>query len=200
MFRTGLAVYLSAEPDFEVVGQASGGRAGVRLALELAPDVILMDLRMPDLDGVPAIREIAAARPDIKIVVLTVVTDDHEITAALNAGARGFLVKDSPVQDVIAAARAATNGSAWLSPRAADAVLGQLRTRRDHPEADLSQLSAREADVLRLIARGLENAQIAETLDISPSTAKNHVSSILLKLGLPNRLQAALYAIRSEFD
>jgi DNA-binding NarL/FixJ family response regulator len=200
LFRTGLAAYIGGEADFDVVGQASGGNMGVRLAAELAPDVVLMDLRMPDLDGIDAIRTVLSGRPDTKIVALTVATDDRDIAAALNAGACAFLVKDSPIEDIAAALRAAASGSAWLSPRAAESVLGRLRYEQPEPGSSeaLSQLSARETEVLRLIARGLENSQIAEVLDISPSTAKNHVSSILTKLGLPNRIQAAIYAIRSE--
>jgi two-component system, NarL family, response regulator LiaR len=202
LFRTGLAFYLGAEPDLEVVGQASGGRMGVRMARELAPDVVLMDLRMPDMHGTDAIQAILAQQPDIKAVALTVATEDEDIAAAIGAGACAFLVKDSPVEDVIAAIRAAVSGSAWLSPRAADAVLGRLRQARPEaqPAGALEQLSARELEVLKLIARGLENAEIAEELDISPSTAKNHVSSILTKLGLPNRIHAAIYAIRRELD
>jgi DNA-binding NarL/FixJ family response regulator len=200
LFRTGLAHYLGEQPDLEVVAQASGGRMGIRLALELGPDVVLMDLRLPDLDGIAATREILRARPQTRIVALTVATGDADIAAALNAGACAFLVKDSPIEDVAAAVRAAASGSAWLSPRAAEAVLGRLRqpaNAEPSPEA-VEQLTSRELDVLRLIARGCENAEIADILAISPSTAKNHVSSILTKLCLPNRIQAAIYAIRNE--
>jgi DNA-binding NarL/FixJ family response regulator len=202
LFRTGLAAYLAAEPDIDVVGQASDGRMGVRLSLELRPDVVVMDMRMPDISGPEAIREIIAAQPEARIVALTVASEDAEIAAAVHAGASAFLVKDSPIEDVAAAVRAAATGSAWLSPRAADAILGRIRQQGepsgDDEPAGIAQLSARELDVLRLIARGLENAQIAEELDISPRTAKNHVSSILGKLGLPNRIQAALYAVRND--
>jgi|SRR5579875_1211849 len=200
LFRIGLAVYLGDQPGFEVVGQASGGAMGVRLALELLPDIVLTDLRMPDLDGIAAIRMILAEQPQMRIVALTVASDDEDITAALNAGACAFLAKDSPVEEIAAALRAAATGSAWLSPRAAESVLGRLRSSQQESSSagDLSQLSARELEVLRLIARGLENSEIAESLDISSSTAKNHVSSILMKLELPNRVQAAIYAIRRD--
>jgi len=203
LFRTGLASYLGAQPDLEVIGQASGGRMGVRLACELQPDVVLMDLRMPDMDGTEATRAIIEARPETRVVALTVANGDADIAAALQAGSCAFLVKDSPIEDVAAAVRAAATGVAWLSPRAAEAVLGQIRRQRLNTETDASghsELSAREIDVLRLLARGLENAQIADELEISPSTAKNHVSSILAKLGLPNRIQAAIYAVRNELD
>jgi two-component system, NarL family, response regulator LiaR len=203
LFRTGLAGYLRDQSDLEVIAQASGGRMGVRLALELVPDVVLIDLRLPDMSGTDAIRAILATRPEMRVVTLTAAPDDHEITSAINAGACSFLVKDGPIEDVSAAVRAVAGGSSWLSPRAAETVLGRLReapTGADSPDGPSQQLSNRERDVLRLVARGLENAQIAEALDISPSTAKNHVSSILIKLGLPNRVQAAVYAIRSELD
>ena len=136
LFRTGLASYLGAQPDIEVVAQASGGRLGVKLALELHPDVVLMDLRMPDLDGTDATRDIVAARQSTKVVALTVASSDADIAAALKAGACAFLVKDSPIEDVAAAVRAAAAGVAWLSPRAAEAVLGQIRRQPVASEAD----------------------------------------------------------------
>jgi two-component system, NarL family, response regulator LiaR len=199
LFRTGLASLLSAQPDIEVVGQASGGRTGVRLADELRPDVVLMDFRMPDLDGPGATRQILSMHPDVRVLVLTVAADDAEVVAALEAGACGFMAKDTPVESVAVAVRAAAQGVAWLSPRAAQIVLGRLRQKSGRHESDddlLAQLSPRELDVLRLIGRGKGNAEIADTLNISPRTAKNHVSNILAKLGLPSRVQAAIYAVR----
>lgn len=200
LFRIGLSSLLSGQPDLELVAQASGGRMGVRLARELRPDVVLMDLQMPDLDGHEATRRILEHDPAIRVVVLTVLSHDKDIVAALNAGACGFLAKDTPVDDVVLAVRAAAQGAAWLSPRAAEVVLTRLR--QDKPSGPVrpgptAELSAREIDVLRLIAGGLENAQIAEELSISPRTAKNHVSNILTKLGFPSRVQAAIYAVRS---
>jgi DNA-binding NarL/FixJ family response regulator len=203
LFRAGLASVLGAEPDIEVVAQASGGRMGVRLANELRPDVVLMDLRMPDLEGKEATREILEHTPTARVLVLTVASDDDSVEAALEAGACGFIAKDTPVEGVTVAVRAAAQGVAWLSPRAAEVVLGRIRQRGIEQEADLGEsepLSARELDVLRLIARGLENAEIARTLNISPRTAKNHVSNILGKLGLPSRVQAAIYAVRRGLD
>jgi DNA-binding NarL/FixJ family response regulator len=199
LFRTGLSSLLSAEPGIEVVAQASGGRMAVRLAAELAPDVILMDVRMPDLAGPEATREILAHQPEIRILALTVSTNDRDVASVLEAGAVGFLAKDTAVDSLVTAIRAAASGAAWLSPRAAEVVLGRIRTTAAPDEADtigLSQLSERELEVLRLIANGLENAEIATVLDISPRTAKNHVSNILAKLGLPSRVQAAVYAVR----
>ncbi len=199
MFRTGLSSLLTAEPDIEVVGQASGGRAGIKLAAELRPDVVLMDLRMPDLDGPEATRAIVERHPAIRVLALTVLSDADDVATALRAGACGFLAKDTPVHEITAAVRAATHGAAWLSPRAAEVVLGELRRSESGPAAEgsqLDELSPRELEVLRLIARGLENSAIAESLNISPRTAKNHVSSILSKLGLPSRVLAAIYATR----
>jgi DNA-binding NarL/FixJ family response regulator len=203
LFRTGLATLLAAEPGLAVVGQASNGRAGVRLARELAPDVVLMDLRMPDISGHEATEAIVAERPVTRVVVLTVLSDDEDVEAAVQAGACGYLAKDTPMDEVVSAVRAAAAGAAWLSPRAAEVVLG--RVRRSDParatEQDaLEELSPRELEVLQLIARGLENTEIAAALSISPRTAKNHVSSILTKLGLPSRVQAAIYAVRHGLD
>jgi DNA-binding NarL/FixJ family response regulator len=203
LFRTGLATLLAAEPDLVVIGQASNGRAGVRLARELEPDVVLMDLRMPDISGHEATRAIIAERPGARVVVLTVLSDDEDVEAAVQAGACGYLAKDTPVDEVISAVRAAAAGAAWLSPRAAEVVLGRVR-RAEHAEHSddgaLEELSPRELEVLHLIARGFENAEIADALSISPRTAKNHVSSILAKLGLPSRVQAAIYAVRHGLE
>jgi DNA-binding NarL/FixJ family response regulator len=203
LFRTGLASLLASQSSIEVVGQASTGRAGVRLADELQPDVVLMDLRMPDISGHEATRAILARRSTARVVVFTVLSEDEDVEAAVQAGACGFLAKDTPIEEVVAAIRAAASGAAWLSPRAAEVVLG--RARRVEPEASrngdpLIKLSPRELEVLQLIARGLENSEIAEGLSISPRTAKNHVSSILAKLGLPSRVQAAIYAVRHGLD
>ncbi len=199
VFRTGLSSLLSLEPDIEVVAQASGGRMGLRLAEELRPDVVLMDLRMPDLRGSDATRAIVQGNPEARVVVLTVASGDEDIEVSLEAGACGFLAKETPIGEVVAAIRAAAHGAAWLAPRAADVVLGHLRRERAEPEPDRNRtkdLSPREVEVLRLIARGMDNAQIAEALNISPRTAKNHVSSILTKLGVTGRVQAAVYAVR----
>jgi len=203
LFRAGIASLLGTEPDIQVVAQASGGRAGIRLAAELRPDVVLMDLQMPDLDGTEAIREIVDGRPSTRVIALTVLSGDQDVESAVQAGACGFLAKETPIEEVAAAVRAAAQGGAWLSPRAAEVVLGRVRRadlRPPSPSPAVEQLSPRELDVLRLIARGMENAEIAESLQISPSTVKNHVSSVLTKLGLPSRIRAAIYAVRSGLD
>ncbi|MFL5862884.1 MAG: response regulator [Solirubrobacteraceae bacterium] len=199
LFRTGLSSLLSAEPDIEVVAQASGGRMGVRLAAELTPDVVLMDLRMPGLAGPEATKAILERDPNMRVVALTVATEDRDVAAALEAGAVGFVAKDTAIDSLVVAIHAAATGAAWLSPRAAEVVLERVRTNTVAEPRDgdgLAQLSAREIEVLRLIAKGLENTEIAVALDISPRTAKNHVSNILAKLGLANRVEAAVYAVR----
>src|ERR1700733_10620877 len=155
LFRTGLASLLDAQNGIEVVAQASGGRMGVRLANELQPDVVLMDVRMPDLEGPEATREILERDPSIRVVALTVVSDDADVAAVVAAGASGFLAKDTPIDAVVLAVRAAANGVAWLSPRAAEVVLGRVRRdgAKEEPDGEeLDELSSRELEVLRLIA------------------------------------------------
>jgi two-component system NarL family response regulator len=202
LFRTGLVSLLKPEADIDVVGQASGGRSGVRLANELRPDVVLMDLRMPDLTGAEATRMIVERDPKARVIALTVLSEEADVAGAVQAGACGYLPKDTPIAELLTAVRAAARGVAWLSPRAAEVVLGHLRRARlpAAHEHSTQQLSSRELDVLRLIAQGMENAEIAEALGISPRTVKNHVSSILTKLGLPSRIQAAIYAVRNGLD
>ncbi len=200
LFRAGLASVLASNSDIEVVAQASGGKTAIRLARELAPDVVLMDLRMPDLDGPAATKAILENNPTIRVLALTVASDESDVATAIVAGACGYLLKDSPIDDVVEAVRAAARGVAWLSPRAAQALLERIR--RDYVEPGTANglehdLSPRELEVLQLVARGLDNSGIAVELNISPRTAKNHVSSILAKLDVPNRIQAATYAVRS---
>jgi DNA-binding NarL/FixJ family response regulator len=167
----------------------------------MRPDVVLMDLRMPDIDGVEATRQILQHDESVPVIVLTVVSDEEQVQAAMKAGACGFVAKETPFGSLLSAVRAAAEGAAWLSPRAAEVVLGRLRRERDAPGSErAAELSARELEVLRLIAGGMGNAQIAEALGISPRTAKNHVASILAKLGLPSRVQAAVYAVRTGLD
>jgi DNA-binding NarL/FixJ family response regulator len=201
LFRTGLALLLADEAGITVLAQASGGRLAVRLARELSPDVILMDVRMPDVSGPDATRAIIADNPDARVLALTIASADHEIADALQAGACGFLAKDTPLGSLVAAIRTAASGAAWLSPQAAEVVLGNIRRTPLKSETELApvqHLSPRELDVLRLVAAGMENAQIAAALNISPRTAKNHVSNILAKLNLPTRVHAAVFAVRQS--
>jgi two-component system, NarL family, response regulator LiaR len=199
LFRAGLASLLSEQDGIEIVAQASGGRMGVRLAGELEPDVVLMDIRMDDLSGIEATRQVIEEHPGIHVLALTVASTEDEVIAALHAGASGFLAKDTEINNVVVAIRAAVAGTAWLSPQAAQVVLGRIRDAAVQEPQDprlLDQLSSREREVLRLIAIGKENSEIASELNISPRTAKNHVSSILTKLDVPSRVQAAVYAVR----
>jgi DNA-binding NarL/FixJ family response regulator len=197
LFRVGLASSLATYDDIEVVAQASGGKMAIRLAAELRPDVVLMDLRMPHVHGLEATTEILKADPAARVVALTVAAGEADVAAAITAGASGYVIKDAPIDDVVAAIRAAVSGTAWLSPLAAQAVLDRMR--REHIDsapagkALQEQLSPRELEVLELVARGLDNNEIAAELCISPRTAKNHVSNILSKLGVTNRIQAAVY-------
>jgi two-component system, NarL family, response regulator LiaR len=200
LFRAGLASALAVHEDIEVVAQASGGKLAVRLADELRPSVVLMDLRMPGLDGPEATRAILERDPSVRVVALTVMAEDSDVAAAVVAGACGYLLKDSPIDDVVGAVRAAARGAAWLSPRVAAGLLERLRREHAEPGPVLEpeqELSPRELEVLQLLARGLDNSEIAAALCISPRTAKNHVSNILAKLDLPNRIQAATYAVRT---
>ena len=200
LFRVGLVSQLVADRGVEVVGQASRGQNGARLAGELRPDVVLMGLRMADLVGLDAIRTIVDRDPEARVVVLTVASTAADVVGAIIAGARGFLAKDTPIEGIVGAIRAASQGGAWLSPRAAEVILGRVRgAERSAAGADLNaaaDLSARERGVLRLVACGMDNAEIAGVLQISPHTAKNHVANILRKLGVANRTQAATYAVR----
>ena len=194
LFRAGLASLLAAQPDIEVVAQASGGRMGVRLADELQPDVILMDVRMPDLEGPDATREILERHPSTRIVALTVVSDDEDVAAVVEAGACGFLAKDTPIDNVVMAVRAAANGVAWLAPRAAEVVLGRVRRNgpEEKPEPGLiEELSPREREVLRLIARGASNKEIAAALFVSEHTVAAHLTRVYRKLDIRSRAALA---------
>ena len=200
LFRTGLAKLL-LEQGVHVIGEAATGDAALRLLHELSPDVVVMDLNMPGLTGVEATREISASSPRTRVVVLTISEDDDDIVDAVMAGACGYLLKNSTVQELVAGIAAAAEGDSLISPQVGTKVLQQLRAtttgvRRggDPPRIALSE---RELDVLRLIAIGKDNAQIAQELFISPKTVKNHISNILMKLQIENRIQAAVYAVRS---
>jgi DNA-binding NarL/FixJ family response regulator len=199
LFRTGLKTLLD-EHGVEVVGEASDGQTAIDLVKEHAPDVVLMDLEMPGKRGVEATREIVAAAPLTRVVVLTISDQDSDVMDAVVAGACGYLLKDASIQELLRGIQAASVGESLISPSIAAKVLQRLRATTPDAEAAetlLAQLSDREIQVLKLIANGKDNAQIAGELFISPKTVKNHISNILLKLSIQNRIQAAVYAVRS---
>jgi DNA-binding NarL/FixJ family response regulator len=167
---------------------------------ELAPDVVIMDLNMPGISGVDTTRQLAAVAPLARVVVLTISADDDDVMNAVVAGACGYLLKDSSIQDLVAGIIAAAAGESLISPQIASKVLQRLRSQTSHVDAAetiRAELSDREIEVLKLIANGKDNAQIAGELFISPKTVKNHISNILMKLQIDNRIQAAVYAVRS---
>ena len=191
--RRGLRGYLELLDDIEVVGEAENGLIGVEMSAELSPDVILMDLVMPQLDGIGAIGRIKAAQPDVQIVALTSFIEEEKVTAALEAGASGFILKDADADDVALAIRAAHNDEVHLDPAAARILAQGMRTRSNAPAVE--PLTERELEVLALVGRGRSNKEIATDLGITERTARTHVSNILGKLGLSSRTQAALYAV-----
>ena len=199
LFRTGLRNLLE-EQSVNVVGEAENGEAAIRLASDLAPDVVIMDLNMPGAGGVETTRRLASLAPLSRVVVLTISADDDDVMNAVMAGACGYLLKDSSIQELIAGIRAAAAGESLISPQIAAKLLQRLRSQSkdaDAAETIRAELSDRELEVLKLIANGKDNAQIARDLFISPKTVKNHISNILMKLQIDNRIQAAVYAVRS---
>jgi DNA-binding NarL/FixJ family response regulator len=199
LFRTGLRNLLE-ERGVQIAGEAGAGADAVRLVRELAPDVVVMDLHMPGMTGIEAIRQIHSFSPLTRVLVLTISDQDDDVLDAILAGACGYLLKDSSVDDLIRGIVAASIGESLVSPAIAVKVLQQVRSTAVAPEAAdtiRAELSERELDVLKLIAAGNDNAMIAAQLHISPKTVKNHISNILMKLQIENRIQAAVYAVRS---
>jgi DNA-binding NarL/FixJ family response regulator len=199
LFRTGLRNLLE-EQSVQVVGEAADGEQAVRLVRELAPDVVVMDLNMPGMTGVEATRQVTTLAPLTRVVVLTISDQDDDVMNAIFAGACGYLMKDSSIQDLMQGINAASVGESLISPHIAAKVLQRVRA-TSPSERDAAtiraELSEREIQVLKLIANGKDNAQIAGELHISPKTVKNHISNILMKLQIDNRIQAAVYAVRS---
>lgn len=197
LFRAGLRTLLSTRPEVEVVGEAENGQTALTVAAQTRPDVVLMDLKMPILDGVSATRRLRVQLPTCRVVALTTFEDDELVFEVLRAGAVGYLLKDAPIARLIEAILAASRGESVLHPSVASKVLAELsRLSSVSPPAapELAGLSERELDVLRLIARGATNKEIAAALFLAEGTVKNHVTNILTKLGVGDRTQAALRA------
>ena len=195
LFRGGL-IQLLQENGIDVVGEAAMAATGIELTQELQPDVVLMDLNMPAMSGIEATQRISSAAPLTRVLVLTVVADEEMVMEALLAGACGYLVKDAPVSEIVRGVRAAARSESLISPKVASQLVARLR-RPATLEPDIgSTLTAREQEILELIARGMDNVEIAQTLFLSQHTVKNYVSSILVKLQVENRIQAAVRAVR----
>lgn len=188
---------LNLEKDFQVVGSAQDGAEAVELAAQKQPDLILMDLKMPMMNGIEATREIRAKFPNIKILVLTTYDDDEWVFDAIRAGASGYLLKDTPRQKIVEAIRGTVEGKSFVDPAIAGKLLNQVASKQTQPTSILAdKLTERELDVLRLIAKGINNSEIAAQLHLSEGTVRNHVSAILEKLGVSDRTQAAVIAIQ----
>ncbi|HTJ43220.1 MAG TPA: response regulator transcription factor [Kofleriaceae bacterium] len=195
LFRAGLRTLLSTRPEIEVVGEAGNGEEALAIAAKARPDVVLMDLKMPVLDGVAATRKLRVALPSCRVVALTTFEDDELVFEVLRAGAVGYLLKDAPIERLVEAMLAAARGESVLQPSVASKVIAELSRLGASPRgSDLDKLSDRERDVLRLIARGASNKEIAAALFVTEGTIKNHVTSILAKLEVNDRTQAALRA------
>jgi len=198
LLRTGFRMVLGAEPDLDVVGEAGDGIEAVDLARRLLPDVVLMDIRMPRMDGVAATKAIVEARLPVRVLILTTFDLDEYVVGALRAGASGFLAKDVPADDLVTAIRTVAAGEAVVAPRILKRLLDRFVDRLPDPEATpapaFDQLTEREREVLILVARGLSNAEIAKELSVSETTVKTHVGHVLTKLGLRDRVQAVVMA------
>ena len=199
LVRAGFRMILRAEPDIEVIGEAADGQEAVERVRELRPDVVLMDIRMPEVDGIESTRRVTALPQPPRVLVLTTFDLDEYVYESLRAGASGFLLKDAPEQQLVAAIRVVADGGSLFAPsvtrRVIERFAGSRRAPLDAPGID--QLTPRELDVLRCVARGLSNAEIADELVVSEHTTKTHVASVLHKLGLRNRVQAVVLAYES---
>jgi DNA-binding NarL/FixJ family response regulator len=201
LMRAGFRMILEAEPDLEVVGEATNGHEAVTEAGRLRPDVVLMDVRMPEMDGIEATRRLLDGNDDTKVVMLTTFDMDEYVYEALRAGASGFLVKDVPPEQLVAGIRAVASGDALLAPTITRRLIQEFVRRP--PDAvrpaspELSRLTAREVEVLEMMARGLSNGEIATELFVSETTVKTHVAHILAKIGVRDRVQAVVFAYES---
>lgn len=190
--RHGLKMYMADDPDFVVVGEARTGREAVTLALQLEPDVVLMDLVMPELDGIGATMEIRASLPNTEVIAMTSVLEDGSVAGAVRAGAIGYLLKDTQEEDLLRMIKAAAGGQVQISPEAATRLVKDVRAPQPH-----EPLTDRETEVLQLVAQGKANKEIARLLDIGENTVKTHVRRILVKLNMQSRTQAAIFALQS---
>ena len=191
--RQGLHMFLSADPELEIIGEAQDGAEALKLAQELHPDVVLMDILMPVMDGIKATAAIRQSLPDTEVIALTSVLGDNSVIDAVRAGAIGYLLKDTDANELRRAIKAAAAGKVQLSPEVAARLMREVRT----PTETRESLTDREIEVLKLLGQGKSNKDISQALFIGEQTVKTHVSHILDKLGVPSRTQAALYAIRS---
>ena len=198
LFREGLHTLLSIQPDLQIVGEARNGEEALRIAASLKPDVILMDLHMPVLDGVAATRRLHSLQPASKVIVLTTFDDDEDVFEGLRAGAVGYLLKDVPSEKLVEAIRAVARGESFLQPSIASKVIAEFARLSPHttPTAPplIEPLSEREREILRLLSQGASNKEISDRLVITTGTVKNHVTNVLAKLGVRDRTQAALKA------
>jgi DNA-binding NarL/FixJ family response regulator len=199
LMRAGLEAVLSADPEIETVGRARTGRQAVERARALAPDVVLMDVRMPDMDGITATRELLSGGCESRVLILTTFEQDDYVFGALSAGASGFLLKRSRPEELIAAVHTVAAGDALLAPSVTRRVIDRLALHAPPPASAelLDELTPREREVLALISEGLSNAEIARALTVEESTVKTHVKRLLMKLGLRDRVQAVIFAYRS---
>jgi DNA-binding NarL/FixJ family response regulator len=196
LFRRGL-IDLLEERGVQVAGEAALAEEAIRQAADVGPSVVLMDLSMPGMSGIEAIQRLTAAAPQARVLVLTMMTDDQHVMSALLAGACGYLLKDASVDQIVEGIRSAARGESSISPRIASRLIRRLREPESiEPGLSGSDLTPRELQVLELLAKGLDNAEIAQTLFLSQHTVKNHVSSLLIKLQVENRIQAAVRAVR----
>jgi DNA-binding NarL/FixJ family response regulator len=197
LIRDGLEMLLTLEKDIDVVGQAQDGAEALELVAQHHPDLVLMDLKMPGMNGIEATRQIRIHYPAVNVLVLTTYDDDEWMFDAIRAGAAGYLLKDTPREEVIKAVRGTVEGKSFVDPAVAGKLLGQVADRQTQPATLITdKLTKREVDVLRLLARGLTNADIAARLHLSEGTVRNHVSAIFAKLDVSDRTQAAVIAIQ----
>lgn len=195
LMRQGLKAIIEAEPDLQVVGEAATGTEAVRIVRKLCPDVVLMDISLPMLDGIGATRQVVERCPRTAVLILTMHERDEYVLAAVKAGARGYLLKDAPARDVIAAIRNAAAGGAWLHPSVARFLLDVVARGRHNERSGEQALTDREREVLRLVARGARNRDIARALFMSEKTVKQHVTNIFRKLRVTSRSQVVVYAV-----